>query len=52
MHTSSEWDPKSNEYRNNPDVGPRGGECRLGLGVHNTSDPYCDHHTTNEQENK
>lgn len=28
----------------NPDVGPRCGECRLGLGTHNTEDPYCDHH--------
>ena len=22
----------------------RCGECRLGLGVHNSNDPYCDHH--------
>lgn len=24
----------------------RCGECRLGLGVHTTTDPYCDHHQT------
>lgn len=30
--------------RTNPDVGPRCGECRLGLGAHNTADPLCDHH--------
>lgn len=28
----------------NPDVGPRCGECRLGLGIHNVADPYCTHH--------
>jgi hypothetical protein len=28
----------------NPDVGPRCPECRLGLGSHNTADPYCDHY--------
>lgn len=31
----------------NPDVGPRCGECRLGLGAHNTADPLCDHHDPN-----
>ena len=30
--------------RPNPDRGPRCGECRLGLGVHNYADPLCDHH--------
>lgn len=24
---------------------PRCGECRLGLGIHDTADPQCDHHT-------
>ena len=40
----------TDKYPNNPDIGPRCGECRLGLGVHNTSDPYCDHHITNSGE--
>jgi len=26
----------------NPDAGPRCGECRMGLGVHNTADPLCE----------
>ena len=25
----------------NPDRGPRCGECRLGLGVHEPADPLC-----------
>jgi len=43
----------SDEYPNNPDVGPRCGECRLGLGTHDERDPYCDYHPSkDEQENK
>jgi hypothetical protein len=30
----------------NADVGPRCGECRLGLGSHDKADPYCAHHAS------
>ena len=28
----------------NPEIGIRCGECRLGLGTHRPEDPYCDLH--------
>lgn len=31
-----------------PEVGPRCGECRLGLGTHETADPLCEHHQLRE----
>ena len=30
------------QAKGNPDRGPRCGECRMGLGVHNVEDPLCE----------